>query len=112
MRRVAGVVSNGTSDFRLAFNNTDSFHVNGLRGSANNVFLDGAINTDVGANDGQYTQLSLDAVNEFKLQTSNFAAEYGRNPGVMIAMNTKRSGPDFHGTLYQFDRNNAFDFNI
>ncbi len=111
IRTLPGVVSNDTSDFRLAFNNTDSFHVNGLRGSANNVFLDGAINTDVGANDGQYTQLSLDAVNEFKLQTSNFAAEYGRNPGVMIAMNTKRGGRDFHGTLYEFDRNTAFDAN-
>src|SRR5260370_1522933 len=111
VRTLPGVVSNDSSDFRLAFNNTDSFHVDGLRGSNNNVYLDGAINTDVGANDGQFTQLSMDAVGEFKLQTSNFAAEYGRNPGVMIAMNTKRGGRDFHGTLYEFDRNTAFDAN-
>lgn len=70
MRTLPGVVSNDRSDFRLAFNNTDSFNVNGLRGSMNNVFLDGSINTDVGANDGQYTQISLDAVGEFKVQTS------------------------------------------
>ncbi len=109
MRTLPGVVSNDTSDFRLAFNNTNSFNVNGQRGSSNNVFLDGAINTDVGANDGQYTQISLDAVGEFKLQTSAFNAEYGRNPGVMISINTKSGGSSFHGTAYEFLRNDAFD---
>lgn len=111
IRTLPGVVSNDSSDFRLAFNNTDSFHVNGGRGSANNVFLDGSVNTDVGANDGQYTQLSLDAVGEFKVQASSFAAEYGRNVGVLISANTKSGGQAFHGTLYEFARNDAFDAN-
>ncbi len=111
IRTVPGVVSNDTSDFRLAFNNTDSFHVNGLRGSQNNVFLDGSSNTDVGANDGQYTQLSLDAVGEFKVQTSVFNAEYGRIAGVLIAANTKSGTQNFHGTLYEFNRNDAYDAN-
>lgn len=109
MRTLPGVVSNDRTDFRLAFNNTDAFNVNGLRGSNNNVFLDGAINTDVGANDGQYTQISLDAVGEFKVQTSTFNAEYGRNPGVMIAVNTKAGGSTYHGSAYEFLRNNALD---
>jgi hypothetical protein len=109
MRTLPGVVSNDTSDFRLAFNNTNSFNVNGQRGSSNNVFLDGSINTDVGANDGQYTQISLDAVGEFKLQTSAFNAEYGRNPGIMISINTKSGGSQFHGTAYEFLRNDALD---
>ena len=109
MRTLPGVVSNDRTDFRLAFNNTDAFNVNGLRGSNNNVFLDGAINTDVGANDGQYTQVSLDAVGEFKVQTSTFNAEYGRNPGIMISVNTKSGGRNFHGTAYEFLRNNALD---
>ena len=109
MRTLPGVVSNDASDFRLAFNNTNSFNVNGQRGSSNNVFLDGAINTDVGANDGQYTQISLDAVGEFKLQTSAFNAEYGRNPGIMISINTKSGGSQFHGTAYEFLRNDALD---
>ena len=109
MRTLPGVVSNDASDFRLAFNNTNSFNVNGQRGSSNNVFLDGSINTDVGANDGQYTQISLDAVGEFKLQTSTFNAEYGRNPGIMISINTKSGGSSFHGTAYEFLRNDALD---
>src|SRR5260370_33520644 len=66
MRTLPGVVSNDTSDFRLAFNNTNSFNVNGQRGSSNNVFLDGAINTDVGANDGQTTQFSLNPVGDVR----------------------------------------------
>lgn len=109
IRTAPGVVSNDSSDFRLAFNNTDSFNVNGLRGSQNNVFLDGSVNTDVGANDGQYTQLSLDAVGEFKVQTSTFNAEYGRISGVLIAANTKSGGQNFHGTAYEFNRNDAYD---
>jgi hypothetical protein len=111
MRTLPGVVTNNSSDFRLVFNNTDQFNVNGMRGSANNVFLDGSINTDLGANDGQYTQVSLDAVGEFKVQSSAFNAEYGRNAGVMISINTKSGGAQFHGTGYEFIRNDAFDAN-
>ena len=112
IRTLPGIISNDQSDFRLAFNNTDAFHVNGMRGSANNVFLDGSINTDVGANDGQYTQLSVDAVGEFKVLTGNFNAEYGRSPGVQISINTKNGGRQFHGTLYEFNRENGFDANL
>jgi len=111
MKTLPGVVSNNGSDFQLQFNNTDQMHVNGLRGSDNNVFLDGAINTDVGANDGQYTQLSLDAVGEFKVMTGNYNAEFGRNPGVMISVNTKSGGQQYHGTLYEFNRENGFGAN-
>ena len=106
-----GIVTNNTSQFRLVFNGTDDFFVNGMRGTSNNFFLDGVINTDVGANDGEYTNLSIDAVGEFKTLTGNFNAEYGRSPGVMILVNTKRGGERFHGTGYEFDRNTAFDAN-
>ena len=107
----AGVVTNNNSQFRLVFNQTDDFYVNGMRGTANNFFLDGVINTDVGANDGEYTALSLDAVGEFKTLTGNFNAEYGRSPGVMILVNTKSGGNKFHGTVYEFDRNTDFNAN-
>ncbi len=106
-----GIVTNNMSQFRLVFNQTDDFFVNGMRGTSNNFFLDGVINTDVGANDGEYTNLSIDAVGEFKTLTGNFNAEYGRSPGVMILVNTKSGGERFHGTAYEFDRNTAFDAN-
>ncbi|MDQ2833981.1 MAG: Plug and carboxypeptidase regulatory-like domain-containing protein [Acidobacteriota bacterium] len=111
MTTLPGVVTNNSSQFRLVFNGTSDFYVNGMRGTANNFFLDGVINTDVGANDGQYTDLSIDAVGEFKTLTGNFNAEYGRSPGVMILINTKAGGEHFHGTAYEFDRNTAFDAN-
>jgi len=98
MTTLPGVVTNNNSQFRLVFNQTDDFYVNGMRGTANNFFLDGVINTDVGANDGEYTNLSIDAVGEFKTLTGNFNAEYGRSPGVMILVNTKSGGQHFHGT--------------
>ena len=106
-----GVVTNNNSQFRLVFNQTNDFYVNGMRGTANNFFLDGIINTDVGANDGEYTALSLDAVGEFKTLTGNFNAEYGRSPGVMILINTKSGGQKFHGTAYEFNRNTDYNAN-
>jgi Carboxypeptidase regulatory-like domain/TonB-dependent Receptor Plug Domain len=106
-----GVVTNNNSQFRLVFNQTDDFYVNGMRGTANNFFLDGIINTDVGANDGEYTNLSIDAVGEFKTLTGNFNAEYGRSPGVMILINTKSGGQSFHGTAYEFNRNTDYNAN-
>ncbi len=106
-----GVVTNNNSQFRLVFNQTDDFYVNGQRGTANNFYLDGIINTDVGANDGEYTALSLDAVGEFKTLTGNFNAEYGRSPGVLILVNTKSGGQRFHGTGYEFNRNTAYNAN-
>jgi hypothetical protein len=111
MTTLPGVVTNNNSQFRLVFNQTDDFYVNGMRGTANNFFLDGIINTDVGANDGEYTNLSIDAVGEFKTLTGNFNAEYGRSPGVMILVNTKSGGQHFHGTAYEFNRNTDYNAN-
>ncbi len=111
IRTLPGIVSTSNTDFNLAFNSTTGFFVNGYRSSANNVYLDGAINTDVGANDGQYTQLSLDAVGEFRVLTGNYNAEYGRSPGVNIQINTKSGTRQFHGTGYEFIRNDFFDAN-
>ncbi len=111
IRTLPGIVSNDTTDFALSFNSTTNFFVDGYRSSANNIYLDGAINTDVGANDGQYTQLSLDAVGEFKVLTGNYNAEYGRSPGVNIQINTKSGTQKYHGTLYEFNRENGFDAN-
>ncbi len=111
IRTLPGIVSNNNSDFNLTFNSTTGFFVNGYRSSANNVYLDGAINTDVGANDGQYTQLSLDAVGEFRVLTGNYNAEYGRSPGVNIEINTKSGTRQLHGTVYEFNRNDFYDAN-
>ena len=69
MRTLPGVVSNDTSDFRLAFNNTNAFNVNGQRGSSNNVFLDGAINHRSGRQRRPVHAGQPDAVGEFRSNT-------------------------------------------
>ncbi len=114
METLPGVSSTAQSEFSgvaFGFGATNSFNVNGSRSSMNNVFLDGTVNTDQGDNGSQYTQLSLDAVSEFKVQTGVFNAEYGRNAGVLIAAVTKSGTNSFHGTLYEFLRNDALDAN-
>ncbi len=106
-----GIVTNNSSQFRLVFNETDDFYVDGMRGTDNNFFLDGVINTDIGANDGEYTNLSVDAEGEFKVLSNDYDAEYGRNPGVMILVDTKSGGQHFHGALWEFNRNTDYDAN-
>ncbi len=115
MFTLPGVSSTQQTEFGLAqangFNSTNQFNVNGSRSSMNNVFLDGTVNTDQGDNGSQYTQLSLDAVGEFKVQTGVYNAEYGRNAGVLIAAVTKSGTNSLHGTAYEFLRNDKLDAN-
>ncbi len=76
-----------------------SFNVNGLRNTANNFQLDGIDNNLYGtSNQGfsnQVIQVSPDAVAEFKVQTNNYSAEYGRSGGAVINA-TYRSGTNEH----------------
>lgn len=86
-----------------------SFNVNGLRSSLNNFVLDGVDNNSYGtSNQGfsnQVVQASPDAVAEFKVQTDNYSAEYGRAGGAIINTSIRSGTNDFHGTLYDFIRN-------
>lgn len=104
-----GVTTDAQSDFRLSFSATTGFNVNGGRASMNSVLLDGTHNTDVGDNGAQYSQPSLDAVGEFKVATSAFAAEFGRISGVAITATTKGGGKQYRGGLFYFGRNEALD---
>ncbi|WP_031496232.1 TonB-dependent receptor [Bryobacter aggregatus] len=52
---------------------------------------------------------SVDAVQEFTIQTSTYAAEYGRQPGGQIAIVTRSGSSNFHGTLFEYFRNSVFD---
>lgn len=106
---IPGVTSTAASDFNVNFNDVSSLHVNGGRGSQNNFYLDGSPNLDVGDNQSQYTQPSVYSIGEFKVQQSSFNAEYGRNSGIVVAVQTKSGGSSFHGTAYEYVRNDAFD---
>jgi len=109
MSTVPGMSSAAQSDFNVNFNDVSQFHALGGRGSENNMYLDGSPNIDVGDNQSQYTQASVDTIAEFRVLQSGFNAEYGRNSGMVIAVQTKSGAALFHGTLYEYLRNNYFD---
>jgi hypothetical protein len=63
------------------------------------------------ADGGTNTLVSVDTMQEFKIQTSTFAPEFGRTPGVQISIATRSGGNDFHGMVFDYFRNDAWDAN-
>ena len=82
--------------------------VNGARETANNFLIDGIDDNDLVIN--QYSAIpSLDAVQEFKVQSGNYTAEYGRSGGAQINVVLKSGTNQFHGTAFEFLRNRRMD---
>ncbi len=82
--------------------------VNGARADASNVTIDGL--NDFNPRDaGAQARPPLDSLQEFKLQTSGFSAEYGRLAGGVVTMALKSGGNDLHGAVFEFVRNDLFD---
>jgi hypothetical protein len=91
-----------------------NFVANGGRNSTADVLVDGVTVTTVEQNSG-ITDLkykpSVDAVQEFKMQTNFFPAEFGQTGGAAIQMITKSGSNDFHGTGFYFLRHSDFNAN-
>ncbi|MBV9155439.1 MAG: TonB-dependent receptor, partial [Acidobacteriaceae bacterium] len=85
-----------------------AYAVNGQPPEANNYLLDGVSNVD-SVNGGFALRTPVDAVNEFRILTSNAPAEYGETSGATSTVITKSGTNAFHGDLYDFFRNNSFD---
>ncbi len=79
---------------------------NGSRDTANRYFLDGIEFMDYDAMTYSFSP-SVDSLAEFKVETSTYSAESGGAPGGQINMLTKRGGNQLHGTLWEFNRNDA-----
>lgn len=86
------------------------FSANGGRNVSTAVMLDGSPQEVMGYNQPAYVP-SPDALQEFKVQTNSMSAEYGRTGGAVINMVHRSGTSEFHGVLYEFLRNNAFDAN-
>mgnify|MGYP001453253473 CR=1 FL=1 len=84
---------------------------NGARGNQNNLTLDGIGDVDTGNNGDQLATVSLDAVQEFKILTSNYQAEYGRSSGAQISVVTKSGTQAFHGEAFEYHRHEQFNAN-
>jgi hypothetical protein len=90
---------------------TIPFSVNGMRNSANNWTVDGADNVDRGSNQTLGSFPSIDATAEFTVQRSTYTADTGRAGGAQVNVVTKSGTSGFHGSLYEFFRNDALNAN-
>ena len=90
---------------------TIPYSVNGNRNSANNWTVDGADNVDRGSNLTLMMFPSVDAISEFKVERALYTADTGRAGGAQINVVTKSGTSGFHGNLYEFVRNDAFNAN-
>ena len=122
MMLTPGVVVTAT-----AFDDQGQFSVNGQRADANYFTVDGVsanfgvtgyfplVETAGGGlpalsvSGGTNSLVSVDAMQEFRIQTSSFAPEFGRTPGGQISIVTRSGTNDFHGTLFEHFRNSALD---
>ena len=102
----AVVTADDALDTNLA---TNTININGNRGVSNNLTVDGGNNNNAGSNASQINNVGIDFIQEVKLETSNFSAEYGRNSGAQINVVTKRGSNSYHGSLFEFLRNDEFD---
>ena len=82
--------------------------MNGTRGLLNNFILDG-IDNNSNDNGGNVLKTNVDAIAEFKVQTSNYSAEFGRSGGAVINATIKSGTNQFHGTVFEFLRNDVLD---
>lgn len=84
------------------------FSANGLRPQSNNFLLDGADNNETGLGSAAAVP-SPDALQEFRILTNSYSAEYGRGGGAVVNVLTRSGSNEFHGSVYNFLRNDAFD---
>lgn len=82
---------------------------NGSRTDTFSWNIDGVDNKDNGGGGNNFVNINPDAIAEFKVLTTNYSAEYGQNGGSIINLALKSGTKDFHGTAYEYVRNDAFD---
>jgi hypothetical protein len=108
------LAGNTTEVFGMGTNQT--FAAGGGRFSGNEIMLDGvaddttANHGSIGRNSVLYTP-SVDALEEFKVKTNNFSAEFGHSAGAVVSATIKSGTNSFHGSLFEFLRNNDLDAN-
>ena len=97
----------------LSGSRLEGFSSGGMRNSQNNYILDGVDNNGIELAGAQrrseMVQPSIDAIQEFKVQTNAYAAEYGRAMASVVNVTTKSGTNELHGTAYEFLRNEKLD---
>jgi hypothetical protein len=103
-----GSFFNSSADSEVAARGSYSLSVGGSRPNSSDWLLDGVDNNELTA--GGYGVLtSIDDIAEFKVLTFTYSAEYGSRAGPTVLVTTKSGTNNFHGSLFEFVRNTAFD---
>jgi len=105
---VPGVVPNNGTENPT---NAEQFTTNGLRNTQNNVTIDGVTNIDTGNNGSYMASTNIDAIEEFKILTNSYQAEFGRAAGGQVQMITKSGTQELHGSGYWYGRRSSWDAN-
>ena len=111
LETVPGVSSDLVEDEPFSLSSLASVSINGMRRNAVNYLVDGVSNTDVGSNITLLSTPTVDSILEFKVLSSNYTAEIGRSGGGSVIIVTRGGGNKFHGSLYEFVRNDYFNAN-
>ena len=124
-----GVVTQSPQDNTQTLGDSGDFSVNGQRTQSNYYTVDGvAANTSPGIGGGPsaavtgnvsagttlgttQSLISVDALQEFRVQSSTYSAEYGRSPGGQFSLVTRSGTNNLHGAIFDYLRNNFFDAN-
>ena len=99
---------NGAPSSEVAARGTYSLSVGGSRANSTDWLLDGNDNNELTAG-GIGIFSSIDDIQEFKVLTYNYSAEYGQRGGPTVLVTTKSGTNDFHGSLFEFFRNTSLD---
>jgi Carboxypeptidase regulatory-like domain len=102
----------GQDEAKVGVVGSVKYSVNGGRVEYNSFEVDGSDVLNTGLNGASSTLMvypSLDAIQEVKVLTSNYGAQYGRTASGIVQVTTKSGTPQWHGNLYDFIRNEAFN---
>src|SRR5262252_7375023 len=89
----------------------DAYNINGTRANQHEFTIDGASNVDTGNNGGTHVTINTDAIEEVKVLTSNYQAEFGKAAGWQVAITTKSGSNQFHGNVRFFHRHEGLNAN-
>src|SRR5262249_40066079 len=102
----------GQDEAKVGVTGSVKYSVNGGRVEYNSFEIDGSDVLNTGLNGASSTLMvypSLDAIQEVKVLTSNYGAQYGRTASGTVQVTTKSGGSALHGVIYDFIRNEAFN---
>ncbi len=83
--------------------------INGARPNSSSLLVDGGTNLDSGSNGSQINNVGIDFIQEVKIQTSNFSAEYGRQSGAAVNVVTRSGTNRLSGSVFEFFRHDGMD---